>query len=128
MLASLGTGSGAWSSTRTDVPQFRGLNPNRIFVVGGGLGVRYLNSDTAPTFEKWGAAIIERCRLGGISSRLLAEPGRCMGVGGVTYWSDTRCASSPSDRLRGRTLSERLGGATPRRRRGALTPMLGAAA
>jgi len=94
MLASLGTGSGAWSSTRTDVPQFRGLNPNRIFVVGGGLGVRYLNSDTAPTFEKWGAAIIERCRLGGISSRLLAEPGRCMGVGGVTYWSDTRCASS----------------------------------
>ncbi len=27
-------GSGAWSSTRTDVPQFRGLNPNRISTSG----------------------------------------------------------------------------------------------
>ena len=49
-----------------------------IFVVGGGLGVRYLNTDTAPSFESWGKSILDHCRENGISCRVLAEPGRSM--------------------------------------------------
>ena len=47
-----------------------------IFVVGGGLGVRYLETDEAPSLEDWGQAIINRCREAGLAARVLAEPGR----------------------------------------------------
>lgn len=47
-----------------------------IFVVGGGLGVRYLETDDAPSLEDWGQAIINRCREAGLAARVLAEPGR----------------------------------------------------
>jgi len=49
-----------------------------IFVVGGGLGVRYLNTDTAPSLELWGQSILKHCADNGINSRVLAEPGRSM--------------------------------------------------
>ena len=49
-----------------------------IFVVGGGLGVRYLETDEAPSLEDWGQAIINRCREAGLAARVLAEPGRSM--------------------------------------------------
>jgi diaminopimelate decarboxylase len=49
-----------------------------VFVVGGGLGVRYLASDTAPSFEEWGSAILKRCQDAGVRARVLAEPGRSM--------------------------------------------------
>jgi diaminopimelate decarboxylase len=48
------------------------------FVVGGGLGVRYLTTDTAPTFEEWGGSILKRCSEAGVKARVLAEPGRSM--------------------------------------------------
>ena len=47
-----------------------------IFVVGGGLGVRYLETDEAPSLEDWGQAIINRCQAAGLAARVLAEPGR----------------------------------------------------
>jgi len=49
-----------------------------VFVVGGGLGVRYLNYDEAPTFDEWSTAILIRCKEAGIRGRVLAEPGRSM--------------------------------------------------
>jgi diaminopimelate decarboxylase len=48
----------------------------QIFVVGGGLGVRYLETDTAPSMEEWGEAILKRCQEAGVRARVLAEPGR----------------------------------------------------
>ena len=47
-----------------------------VFVVGGGLGVRYLGTDAAPSLEEWGEAILKRCREAGVRARVLAEPGR----------------------------------------------------
>lgn len=61
--------------TLTDFVKAAGVE---YFVVGGGLGVRYLNTDTSPTFSEWGNAIIEHCRAAGIAARVLAEPGRSM--------------------------------------------------
>lgn len=49
-----------------------------VFVVGGGLGVRYLNSDVAPTLREWADAILNFCNMRGISSKVLAEPGRAL--------------------------------------------------
>lgn len=49
-----------------------------IFVVGGGLGVRYLRSDDAPSFREWADAILQHCRNSGVRARILAEPGRSM--------------------------------------------------
>jgi diaminopimelate decarboxylase len=51
---------------------------SEVFIVGGGLGVRYLAEDTAPTLEEWGGAIIKHCYESGVSARILAEPGRSM--------------------------------------------------
>ena len=48
----------------------------QIFVVGGGLGVRYLGTDEAPSLEEWGQAIVKRCQEAGVRARVLAEPGR----------------------------------------------------
>ena len=47
-----------------------------VFVVGGGLGVRYLGTDEAPSLEEWGEAILKRCHEAGVRARVLAEPGR----------------------------------------------------
>ncbi|MGO8956584.1 MAG: diaminopimelate decarboxylase [Streptosporangiaceae bacterium] len=47
-----------------------------VFVVGGGLGVRYLGTDEAPSLEEWGEAILKRCQEAGVRARVLAEPGR----------------------------------------------------
>lgn len=49
-----------------------------VFVVGGGLGVRYLRGDDAPSFSDWAQAILERCKTSGVRARVLAEPGRSM--------------------------------------------------
>lgn len=59
-----------------------------VLVVGGGLGVRYLNGDSCPTFREWGEAIVSwgRHRLPG--SRILAEPGRTMVArAGITLYT-----------------------------------------
>src|SRR5205085_10070784 len=49
-----------------------------VFVVGGGLGVRYLNTDVAPTFSEWADSVLSHCRKMGDRCRILAEPGRSM--------------------------------------------------
>lgn len=52
-----------------------------VFVVGGGLGVRYLPEDDAPSFGEWAHAILEHCKIAGVKARVLAEPGRSMVAG-----------------------------------------------
>jgi diaminopimelate decarboxylase len=55
----------------------RSVDPE-VFVIGGGLGVRYLRDDDAPSFREWAAAILQHCKSAGIGAQILAEPGRCM--------------------------------------------------
>ncbi|MDA8311937.1 MAG: diaminopimelate decarboxylase [Actinomycetota bacterium] len=47
-------------------------------VVGGGLGVAYLNAETAPTQEQWAQAARHACLRAGVDprTRITAEPGR----------------------------------------------------
>ena len=47
-------------------------------VVGGGLGVAYVEGEEAPTITEWAATIREACSAGGIpaGTRVTAEPGR----------------------------------------------------
>lgn len=47
-------------------------------VVGGGLGVAYVEGDEAPSISAWGGAILERCRELGIDARVSVEPGRAI--------------------------------------------------
>jgi len=46
------------------------------FSIGGGLGVAYVEGETAPTISEWGSWIIDGCRKAGITARVSAEPGR----------------------------------------------------
>lgn len=46
--------------------------------LGGGLGVPYVEGETAPSISDWGAAITTTCREEGVTARLLAEPGRAI--------------------------------------------------
>ena len=55
----------------------RSVDPE-VFVVGGGLGVRYLRDDDAPSFGEWADAILQHCKGAGIAAQILAEPGRSM--------------------------------------------------
>jgi diaminopimelate decarboxylase len=58
------------------------------FVAGGGLGVRYLNSDVSPTFAQWSNTILEHCESVGIRGKILAEPGRSLvAAAAVTLYS-----------------------------------------
>lgn len=47
-------------------------------VVGGGLGVAYVEGDDAPSIAAWGEAILRRCDELGIRSRVSVEPGRAI--------------------------------------------------
>lgn len=44
--------------------------------IGGGLGVPYVEGETAPTITEWGAAIRGAAEAAGIRQRITAEPGR----------------------------------------------------
>ncbi len=44
--------------------------------VGGGLGVAYVEGETAPTITEWARTVSDACRAAGIDARLSAEPGR----------------------------------------------------
>jgi len=46
------------------------------FSIGGGLGVPYVEGESAPTMADWGGAIQAACREAGITARITAEPGR----------------------------------------------------
>ncbi len=47
-------------------------------VVGGGLGVAYVEGDVAPTITEWGTAILACCKEIGITSKVKVEPGRAI--------------------------------------------------
>jgi diaminopimelate decarboxylase len=55
----------------------RSVDPE-VFVVGGGLGVRYLRDDDAPGFRPWADAILKHLEGAGVRAQILAEPGRSM--------------------------------------------------
>ncbi|MEZ5269108.1 MAG: hypothetical protein R2789_11285 [Microthrixaceae bacterium] len=45
-------------------------------IVGGGLGVAYVEGEEAPTLTSWAGAIIRTCREAGITASIAAEPGQ----------------------------------------------------
>lgn len=47
-------------------------------IVGGGLGVAYVEGEEAPTLAAWGGAILRACRDAGIGASVAAEPGRAI--------------------------------------------------
>lgn len=44
--------------------------------LGGGLGVPYVEGESAPTIAEWAEALLETCRSEGVSGPIVAEPGR----------------------------------------------------
>lgn len=46
--------------------------------IGGGLGVPYVEGESAPTITEWGAAIRSAAETAGIRQRITAEPGRAI--------------------------------------------------
>ncbi|MGH9080040.1 MAG: diaminopimelate decarboxylase [Acidimicrobiales bacterium] len=58
-------------------------------VVGGGLGVAYVNGEQAPTMAEWAMSVRKACRDAGIdeSVRVTAEPGRAIvAAAGITLY------------------------------------------
>jgi len=55
--------------------------------VGGGLGVAYVGGEEAPTISQWGRSVLEATGEAGISSTVLAEPGRSIvAAAGMTVY------------------------------------------
>ena len=46
--------------------------------LGGGLGVPYVEGESAPSITEWGQAIVAACRAEGVTGRVTAEPGRAI--------------------------------------------------
>lgn len=46
--------------------------------VGGGLGVAYVEGETAPTITEWAATVNDVCAAAGIDAKVSAEPGRAI--------------------------------------------------
>ena len=58
-------------------PWFNGLDLPELSV-GGGVGVAYVEGESAPSITEWGAAVRQACLDAGISARVTAEPGRAI--------------------------------------------------
>jgi diaminopimelate decarboxylase len=57
--------------------------------IGGGLGVPYVASETAPSLERWARTVYDACRRAGIpeGTRITAEPGRSIAAAaGITLY------------------------------------------
>lgn len=50
-------------------------------VLGGGLGVAYVEGEHAPTMQEWADAVLGACRDAGVTSRVSVEPGRSIVAG-----------------------------------------------
>jgi len=50
-------------------------------VIGGGLGVAYVEGEEAPTIAQWGRSVLDACRAAGVHGRVSAEPGRAIVAG-----------------------------------------------
>ena len=46
------------------------------FVMGGGLGVPYVEGEEAPTITQWANVLLDACQAMGVRSRVCVEPGR----------------------------------------------------
>jgi diaminopimelate decarboxylase len=46
--------------------------------IGGGLGVAYVEGESAPSITEWAATVIASCSAAAITSRVVAEPGRAI--------------------------------------------------
>ena len=46
--------------------------------LGGGLGVPYVEGETAPTIGEWAEALVGTCRAEGVRGPIMAEPGRAI--------------------------------------------------
>ena len=46
--------------------------------LGGGLGVPYVEGETAPTIAEWAEALVRTCRAEGVRGPIMAEPGRAI--------------------------------------------------
>ena len=44
--------------------------------LGGGLGVPYVEGESAPTITEWGRTLVETCRSEGVRGPIMVEPGR----------------------------------------------------
>ena len=47
-------------------------------ILGGGLGVAYLESEEAPSITQWGSVLLDACESLGVRSRVSVEPGRAI--------------------------------------------------
>jgi diaminopimelate decarboxylase len=57
-------------------------------VLGGGLGVAYVEGEEAPTIAEWAAAVLDACRAAGVQSAVSVEPGRAIvAAAAVTVYS-----------------------------------------
>ena len=60
----------------------------RQLSVGGGLGVAYLESESAPSITEWGEMLRQACESLGVQARVSAEPGRSIAAqAAVTVYS-----------------------------------------
>jgi diaminopimelate decarboxylase len=56
--------------------------------VGGGLGVAYLESESAPSIAQWGETLSDTCQRLGVKARISAEPGRSISAqAAITVYS-----------------------------------------
>jgi diaminopimelate decarboxylase len=46
--------------------------------IGGGLGVAYVEGESAPSIAEWGSVVTGACAAAGITARVSAEPGRAI--------------------------------------------------
>lgn len=58
-------------------PWFNGLDLPELSL-GGGIGVAYVEGESAPTITEWGAAVRQACQDAGVTARVTAEPGRAI--------------------------------------------------
>ena len=70
-------------------------------VLGGGLGVAYVEGEEAPTITEWADAVLGACRHHGVTSAVSVEPGRSI------------VAAAADHRLRGRHRASRSRGCAP---------------
>ena len=47
-------------------------------ILGGGLGVAYIESEEAPSITRWGSVLLDACESLGVRSRVSVEPGRAI--------------------------------------------------
>jgi diaminopimelate decarboxylase len=53
-------------------------------VLGGGLGVAYVESEEAPTISQWGNVLLDACEALGVRSNVSVEPGRAIVASAAT--------------------------------------------